>query len=246
VTEKKSNKKCFPNVHMTPAEFGLWNICRELSYKSGVFLLDGRKLALRFSNTSKDSVYRAIKTLTGKGWFVLREAKRQGAGGKYSASKYQVLSHDDWVALHGCAECVEQRASEPVAESENARRKTDPHLSQNQGSPVAPVRRICHTSSAQTISQENTTSENLCGGKDGEGLSGEIGPEASLESGRDFLSADGRDDHTIPPVAPVRQAMVDSFGHPEDPTHGETERASTVLHELALMFDPHAKRTSRC
>jgi hypothetical protein len=140
--------KCFAHNHMTPGEYGLWNLCRDLSFQSGVLLLDGRTMAARFANTSKSATYRTINALVSAGWLVLREPAKRGAGGKYAASRYQVLSHDEWVAIHGCAQCAPVSSTgldepvpstgldEPVPNSASPVPRVGLDLSQNSASPV--------------------------------------------------------------------------------------------------------------
>ena len=205
-TKMNNAVRCFAHVHMTLAEYGLWNLCRELSYKSGVLLLDGRNMAQRFADTSKDSIYRTINALAGKGWLVLLDPKKRGMGGQYDAARYKVLSHDDWTGLRGCAECIEQRTPQPpapvrkvtppapVADLRSACRTGETDLSQNRPSPVAPVRHNLNTSSE----------ENLSEGEQSETPGPEACPECEIDAPTDAQK--GLNSQTVSPVAPVRQA----------------------------------------
>jgi hypothetical protein len=125
--------QCFEHAHMTPAEYGVWQLCCDLSYKTGVLILDGRSMAKRFVSETgkplgKSAIYRIINSLAdqwytvrnkrkekveklGKGWLVLLEPKKRGPNGLWNAAKYKPLKHPGWVALHGWGQCIEQRTT---------------------------------------------------------------------------------------------------------------------------------------
>src|SRR6185503_16462398 len=98
---------CFAHHHMTPAEYGFWQLCRDLSAKKGILYFDGRNMVGRFAGTrrngqSKDYFYGLEKRMIGKGWFEIIERRRRNkASGLWMASMYRVLSHSEWVAKHG-------------------------------------------------------------------------------------------------------------------------------------------------
>jgi hypothetical protein len=103
---------CFAHHHMTPAEYGFWQLCFDISHKTSLLYFDGRNMVKRFAGTkrnglSKDYFYGLADTLTDKGWFLLLEPRRRNSAGRYTASKYRVLSHADWVAKHGVTTCKE-------------------------------------------------------------------------------------------------------------------------------------------
>jgi hypothetical protein len=96
VGNEKNEVKCFANVHMTPAECGLWNLCRSLTAKFNYHLiLDGEKLAAHFGTASKSAIYRLVVSLKAKGWFVCTKEPVR-VGGKWTHSEYDILSHEEW------------------------------------------------------------------------------------------------------------------------------------------------------
>jgi hypothetical protein len=107
-----SKATCFAHQHMTPAEYGFWQLCRDLSFKTGILYFDGRNMVNRFAGTrrnglSKDYFYGMADTLTTKKWFELVTERKRGAGGRYTPSIYRVLSHEQFVSKHGAAHCTD-------------------------------------------------------------------------------------------------------------------------------------------
>jgi len=90
---------------MTIDEFGFWTHAREMSYASGVFYFDGRKIAARFAATGKDRPYRIARRLVQKGWFVVTLPCKRLKNGKFSETHYRILSHQEWVSKHGSEYC---------------------------------------------------------------------------------------------------------------------------------------------
>jgi hypothetical protein len=104
---------------MTPAEYGFWQLCRDLSFKTGILYFDGRNMVKRFAGTrrnglSKDYFYSMADTLSEKKWFELVTERKRGAGGKYMPSIYRVLSHEQFVSKHGAAQCTDAPDDSPV------------------------------------------------------------------------------------------------------------------------------------
>jgi hypothetical protein len=96
-------KPCYASQHLTPAEWGVLEVCLRLTLggKNRLFL-DGRSLANRFDQTGKATVYRIVKELERKGWLVRVDGgKRNQQTGMYDSTKYRVLSHQEWTKLDG-------------------------------------------------------------------------------------------------------------------------------------------------
>jgi hypothetical protein len=69
--------RCYERQHMTLEEYGLWAYASTVSHQSGVFYMDARGIAKRFSDTGKDAIYRVARRLEEKGWFRrLKPARR--------------------------------------------------------------------------------------------------------------------------------------------------------------------------
>ena len=102
----KGSKKCFANCHMTPEEYGFWDICRQLSYKyNGKLIFDGRTIAEYFDSTGKNTAYRLAGRLRTLGWFVCTKESKRGKDGLWVSTEYRVLDHAQWVAKHGAKHC---------------------------------------------------------------------------------------------------------------------------------------------
>ena len=117
-----SDQRCYARQHMTLEEYGLWQYARTVAYQSGVFYMDARGIAKRFSETGKDAIYRVARRLEVKGWFRrFKSSRRHKKTGTWAASQYQPLSHDQWVADHpGECTCLEIQTGEPVEKSRQA------------------------------------------------------------------------------------------------------------------------------
>jgi hypothetical protein len=111
--------QCFAHHHMTPAEYGFWELCRNLSNKTGILYFDGRNMVKRFAGTprngrSKNYYYTLIEGLTKKGWAELLEPRKRNQGGMWKASVYRVLSHGEWTDKHGTSKCKDAPEDSPV------------------------------------------------------------------------------------------------------------------------------------
>lgn len=101
---------CYESQHLPPNEWGLLSVCLRLSRggKSRLFF-DGRKMAARFSGTSKTSIYRLAARLVTAGWLVpLNGVGRKNAEGnnRYEATQYRVLTHAEWITTYGTSQCA--------------------------------------------------------------------------------------------------------------------------------------------
>jgi len=164
-----SGKKqtCFPNVHMRPEEYALWDLSRKLAHQTGVLYFDGREMAKRFRDTAKDRIYRAARSLVEAGWFeVIAPAARDGRTGLYSCTQYHVLSSEEWAKNHPHV-CVTIPASSPEAETgtgpQNATggiqsSKCDRHQSLKRERPV-PEMRMTSPYNATYSDKENLDKE---------------------------------------------------------------------------------------
>jgi hypothetical protein len=73
--------KCFAHYHMTPAEYGLWDVCRSLSHESGILYFSGRNVAARFKGLGKTGAYNLAASLVESGWFqILKDSVRRKDG----------------------------------------------------------------------------------------------------------------------------------------------------------------------
>lgn len=105
-----SKVNCFAHHHMTPAEYGFWQLCRDLSHKTGILYFDGRNMVKRFAGTrrnglSKNYFYSLLDRLTQSGWFEPIEERKRNRAGLWTASVYRVLSHSEWVSKYGSDTC---------------------------------------------------------------------------------------------------------------------------------------------
>ena len=101
--KKPEKPDCFAHYHLTPAHHGFLDVCRSLSKgngRRGVLYFDGEGMAARFGHrlgASTACLY--ANSLVKDGWLkILR--KNQLSGGRYSATHYRVLDHDEWAAEH--------------------------------------------------------------------------------------------------------------------------------------------------
>src|ERR1700730_6799568 len=106
---------CFANRHMTPEEYGVWDVCRSVSHKTGTLYFDGRTIAGYFAVTGKDVIYRIVKSLVKMGWFVVQVAGRNSRNGLYMPTQYQVLSPEQWAEdyPHECMAASDAEESSP-------------------------------------------------------------------------------------------------------------------------------------
>lgn len=128
---------------MTCAEFGLWVQFQKLSFKSGRLYCDGRQTAERFSDESKDHIYRLRRSLVEKGWLeVIKGSGRDENTQRVTVTEFRVLDHASWVKKHGKKSCKSElfRNDEPVAPVQMATEE-----------PVAPVQMPCRTRANEPV-----------------------------------------------------------------------------------------------
>jgi hypothetical protein len=93
--------KCFANFHMTMEEHRLWDVSRSLSNETGILYFDGRTMAARFEDTTKNGIYRVAGNLLRKGWYeLISPAVRDKRTGLFLPTQYRVLSHSEWATCH--------------------------------------------------------------------------------------------------------------------------------------------------
>ena len=97
-------KHCFAHQHLTPPEYGLYVLLRELSSKNGYrYHFDDRTLAKRFASergTSRHSINRLRRSLVDKGFIRWDSDLKRGADGKYDSRVGYILSHKEWAAVN--------------------------------------------------------------------------------------------------------------------------------------------------
>lgn len=101
---------CFESNHLQPREWGLLSVCLRISRggKNTLFF-DGRKMAARFSGTSKTGIYRSAAKLVADGWLIPLNGtgrKRAQVNKRYEATEYRVLTHANWAAINGSERCA--------------------------------------------------------------------------------------------------------------------------------------------
>jgi hypothetical protein len=104
---------CFAHYHLKVEEYGLWAHARQLAHDSGIFYFDGRKIAERFGETGKNTIYRIGKNLIRKGWLVVVRKPKRLKNGMFSPGQYRPVSHEEWAARHPGA-CLEIQAARDV------------------------------------------------------------------------------------------------------------------------------------
>jgi hypothetical protein len=214
----KRNTQCFAQRHMGPAGFGLWSQCRMLAHKTGRLFFDGRGMAARFKDTSKDHVYRTLARLVNDGWCELLEERKRRADGTWTPSVYRVLSHEDWVKKYGRKTCNTGwedtlEGAQPVAPVRLAPvalarlapvAASDPACRTLRTSPVAPAR---HSLIGEYIEKQYIGSGSLFESEQTETL--------DLDH-RKPLPKD-----SVRPVAPVRQVRTTYAALVLDPRDGQ-------------------------
>lgn len=95
-------KPCFAHNHMTATEYAIYDVCRAMSAKhNGIVYFSGPEIAKKFRSMSKNTPYTALSSLVKMKWFELvKPTKKNPATGKNTATHYQVLTHEQWVAKH--------------------------------------------------------------------------------------------------------------------------------------------------
>jgi hypothetical protein len=130
-------QKCFANLHLTPEEYGLWEYLRSVSHSTGIAYLSGRRIASDFIDTNKNAIYRIIDRLFEKSWLEEFSAFYRTKSGMYVPRTAKVLTHDQWVAKYGRADC------RPVPKSGQVGPVPVSSLSRNQDTPVPNLGRSC-------------------------------------------------------------------------------------------------------
>jgi len=127
---------CFPNRHLRPEEYALWDLSRKLAHQTGVLYFDGREMAERFADTKKDCIYRIARALVRKGWYeVISPSTRNKRTGLYASAQYHVLSAEEWTKKHP-HDCVTPTESSLEIQTGNQSGKRDRHQSGNPEPPV--------------------------------------------------------------------------------------------------------------
>ena len=188
--------KCFAHIHMTAAEYGFWDVARSFAFTNGVLIFDGRKFAQRFEGMSKDTAYRLAKSLTEKGWFIVKEESVKGSNGQQTPCRYIVVDHDKWTATHPdmCGKgpiprpkskripppvSTTRPAKLPVSKNALAGLKKVIHRSQNSDTPVSPMRHNL----ISTIPIKDNSISNPIGSDSSTGLMHETGePPSNLQT----------------------------------------------------------------
>jgi Helix-turn-helix domain len=96
----KDKSRCYERRHMTLQEYGVYCYIRQVSYRTGIFYLDGRRLAEEFEGASKDTAYRVINRLKKKGWLEETRTPKRLKNGMFANGQYRALGHDEWVQRH--------------------------------------------------------------------------------------------------------------------------------------------------
>lgn len=114
--QKRSQAKCFSNIHMTPVEFAVWTVSRSVAHQTGILYFDGRDMANLFKRTGKNRMYQAAKRLVKDGWFkTISPPRYDPRTGRFLCAQYRVLSHEEWSREHPNS-CV---AEPSIPETEN-------------------------------------------------------------------------------------------------------------------------------
>ena len=223
-----ANYKCFANYHMTPEEFGFWEVCRSLSHKfKGKLIFDGRNIADCFGDTGKGVAYRLAKKLCVKGWFVcLKKSKKNGRpNGTNTPTEYRVLSHEEWVKEHSKKHC-----KSPVPESGQA------HTC-GETSPVPESRMACtgienepvpdsgHSTEYTSILNKQLTDEFR-----------DIPKETLLQALSEMAGQDARSAEAVQPVPESGQAEARRAQFEFMRTHGGSD---SVWRALKAEFEPN-------
>ena len=166
-----SPKKCFANCHMTPEEFGFWEVCRSLTYKkfNCHLIFDGRNMADNFGDTGKHTAYRLVKSLCKKGWLVCtKKSIHNGKGGHSTSAEYDVVSHEEWTSKRGIKHCKSpvlepvQVENSTVLESKRTSPGIETNQSWNRNEPVLePVHSTVYTPTDQKAADHNAAAKGL-------------------------------------------------------------------------------------
>ena len=139
---KKFEKRCYASQHLHPQEYGVYEVCLRLTGggKKSLYF-DGRKVAAKFTGFSKTSMYRSIAELVASGWLIPVKGiaqHRNGHSGRYKATEYTVLTHEQWAAKHNSKRCADDVPSTGM-ENDSPVPSTGTDQSQVRESPVPPA-----------------------------------------------------------------------------------------------------------
>jgi transposase len=95
-----NKSSCYERRHMTMQEYGVYCYIRQVSHRTKIFYLDGRRLAEEFEGASKDTAYRVINRLKKKGWLEETRPAKRLKNGMFANGQYRPLGHDEWVQRH--------------------------------------------------------------------------------------------------------------------------------------------------
>jgi hypothetical protein len=200
----KIRTRCFANRHLTPEEFGVWEVLRSISHSTGTLYFDGEKVATYFSHTGKNTIYRIVKSLIKKGWLFVQAKGRNAGNGTFMATQYQVLSHEEWEAINP-GECIGGGLPNSIPETRNGA-VPEPEI---EDEPI-PERGTVHSQNEeQPFPESGTTSPENRNGPFPEsvttipGTGKYIYKEILLSGSSDFSNVAGR---PAAPTIPLREA----------------------------------------
>jgi hypothetical protein len=98
-TKNTGNSRCFTRRHLKPTQYLLWDYAKAISQKTGVFRLNGPRVAEELVLNRK-TVDTNVKKLVEKGWFVKVKEYGRKPDGTFEGRQFEVLSHGDWIVRH--------------------------------------------------------------------------------------------------------------------------------------------------
>lgn len=164
---QKFTKRCYASQHLHPQEFGVYEVCLRLtSGGKKTLYFDGRKMAARFTGFSKTSMYRAVAELVASGWLLPLKGlaqRRSGRSGRYAATEFTVLTHEQWTAKHGSKRCTADDSPVPSTglESNSPAPSTGTVQSQVRELPVPSTGITSPASGTQLCSEPSSVEESL-------------------------------------------------------------------------------------
>ncbi|MFZ1973858.1 MAG: hypothetical protein WAU89_13490 [Candidatus Acidiferrales bacterium] len=103
--KKPAAPKCFANVHMTPAEYGVYCVINAVSYESDIFYNNRESLAECFAGRSPSTYKRIVESLVKKGWLVCIQEPARTTTGFWTAAQYRIVESLEWHSLYGIKKC---------------------------------------------------------------------------------------------------------------------------------------------
>src|ERR1700749_1565939 len=97
-TTTDANHECYPHYHMTAQEYGFYDVCRSLSFRTKVLYFNGPGIAARFRAMSKGTPYNLARSLEASGCLVLWKDRSRRRNGSFPPRQYRVLDHEEWAA----------------------------------------------------------------------------------------------------------------------------------------------------